>query len=330
MAATTATVRLALRGAAALHGILGTPMMETLAAGAHRISGRRIPLWNRAMPRAAERLTPYPPAGALAASVEGADSPIPHSAVPAYDVSARNVAPGRGRGQKEKVVYFPSCITRTMGPADIGRPSLPTLTIGLLGRAGYEVALPADVDGLCCGMAFASKGFDVEGRRKALELREAMLDASAGGRLPILMDMSPCLYRMRPEFGDGLRLYDQSVFALEFVAPRLKLRHVRDTVAVHATCSARKLGIAPSLEKLAGMCSQKVVTPKDVGCCGWAGDRGFSFPELTASALHGLRESLPAECAAGYSTSRTCEIGLSLHGGVPYEGILYLVDEASR
>ncbi|MGB6650360.1 MAG: hypothetical protein WBG01_17665, partial [Bacteroidota bacterium] len=67
-----------------------------------------------------------------------------------------------------------------------------------------------------------------------------------------------------------------------------------------------------------------------VGCCGWAGDRGFSFPELNASALHDLRGALPADCTEGYSTSRTCEIGLSLHSGKPYRSILSIVDECTQ
>ena len=299
MGPTTAMVRLALRGASIAHRLLGTERMEKIAGAAHRISGKRIPLWNRAMPLASGRLR-----------------------------RAASVAPGAH--QTPAVVYFPTCITRTMGSADAGRPSLPNLTVGLLERAGYEVVIPEHVGRLCCGMAFASKGFTEEGKRKGLELRQALLRASDGGRLPILMDMSPCLYRMRSEFGDGLKLYDQSRFAIEYLAPRLNLRPLPGTVAIHATCSARKLGLAGDLEELAARCSERVVAPSDIECCGWAGDRGFSFPELNESALHGLRGRLPEACRAGYSTSRTCEIGLTLHGGVPYEGILYLVDEASR
>ena len=32
----------------------------------------------------------------------------------------------------------------------------------------------------------------------------------------------------------------------------------------------------------------------------------------------------------GYSNSRTCEIGLQYHSGIPYMSIAYLVDEATR
>ncbi len=39
-----------------------------------------------------------------------------------------------------------------------------------------------------------------------------------------------------------------------------------------------------------------------------------------------LKDALPEGCTAGYSHSRTCEIGLSMHAGVPYRSIVYLVD----
>jgi D-lactate dehydrogenase len=72
------------------------------------------------------------------------------------------------------------------------------------------------------------------------------------------------------------------------------------------------------------------VVPEGIECCAWAGDRGFTVPELNASALHDLRQQLPKDCTEGYSTSRTCEIGLSLHGGIPYQSILNLVDSCTE
>jgi D-lactate dehydrogenase len=72
-----------------------------------------------------------------------------------------------------------------------------------------------------------------------------------------------------------------------------------------------------------------VVVPDLVGCCGFAGDRGFNHPELNASALQHLRPAV-TECVCGYSTSRTCEIGLSAHSGIHYKSILYLVDRCTQ
>jgi D-lactate dehydrogenase len=90
------------------------------------------------------------------------------------------------------------------------------------------------------------------------------------------------------------------------------------------------MGLQGKLRKIAETCATKVIVPDEVACCGWSGDRGFTYPELNASALRNLRPALPADCQSGYSTSRTCEIGLSLHSGRYYRSIVYLVDRCSR
>ena len=110
---------------------------------------------------------------------------------------------------------------------------------------------------------------------------------------------------------------------------RLKFTQMDVKVALHPTCSTRKMGLESQLLQLAKACAREVVMPEDVYCCGFAGDRGFNFPELNESALKDLRDHV-CSCDAGYSTSKTCEIGLSLHGGIPYRSILYLVDDASE
>ena len=102
------------------------------------------------------------------------------------------------------------------------------------------------------------------------------------------------------------------------------------TVAVHSTCSSEKMGLSAPLRRVAETCAEHVVAPPEVGCCGWAGDRGFTYPELNASALRGLSNALPPEVKEGFSTSRTCEIGLTIHSGIPYRSILYLVDRCTR
>jgi D-lactate dehydrogenase len=294
MAAVTAAMRIGLEVVHGAHRLLGTGLMGALARAAHRFAG--LPLWNPAMPRGADTILPPRPAG------------------------------------RPKVVYFPTCINRGMGVAagsDDGR-SVSTLILSLLDRAGYDAVLPPDRDDLCCGMAFASKGFKEQGDEKSRELERALLEASENGTLPVLVDMSPCLYRMKEVFTSGLKLYDPVLFALELLVDRLPVRRLPETVAVHTTCSAEKMGLAAPLKKLAALCAEEVVVPEGIGCCGWAGDRGFTVPELNASALRTLKVRIPEGCTAGYSTSRTCEIGLSVHSGIPYSSILYLLDRASR
>jgi len=52
-------------------------------------------------------------------------------------------------------------------------------------------------------------------------------------------------------------------------------------------------------------------------------------PEMNAHALRSLAPAIK-NCTAGYSTSRTCEIGLSVHGGVTYRSIADLVDSVAH
>jgi D-lactate dehydrogenase len=297
MNAVTATLRVSLTMIHLIHRLTGTAFMSGASSLLRTVSGNRVPLWNPFMPKGADR-TQLP--------------------LPAIDA-------------RPAVVYFPTCINRTMGPAhgEEHEPSLTTLVVSLLNKAGWAVVFPENLSNLCCGMAFASKGFKAQGDRKAKELEKALLKASGNGELPVLVDMSPCLYRMKETMTADLRLYDPVQFTLEHLAGTLTFAKVPETVAIHTTCSAEKMGLAGSLKKVAGLCAENVVVPRHVGCCGWAGDRGFTYPELNASALSELRRSLPQECATGYSTSRTCEIGLSLHSGIHYRSILYLVDRCT-
>ena len=59
-----------------------------------------------------------------------------------------------------------------------------------------------------------------------------------------------------------------------------------------------------------------------------AGDRGMRFPELTGNALQHL--NLPSSCQDGFSSSKTCEMSLSNHAGIPFRGLVYLADEATK
>jgi D-lactate dehydrogenase len=109
---------------------------------------------------------------------------------------------------------------------------------------------------------------------------------------------------------------------LEFVASQ-------DKVACHITCSARRMGLEQQTIELMKACSTDVVIPEHITCCGWAGDKGFTTPELNESALATL-ESQVDKCIADYSTSRTCEIGLSHHSNIDYQSIVYLVDKCTK
>jgi D-lactate dehydrogenase len=178
-------------------------------------------------------------------------------------------------------------------------------------------------------MAFSSKGYREEGLRKAAELEAALWEISEGGAIPVLFDMSPCFYTFREAKSiASLRIFDPIEFMLTFVMPRLTVNRLCDRVAIYPVCSVKKIAMEEQLHTLAEMCAKEVVMV-DTNCCGFAGDRGFTVPELNAHGQRHLREQLPPD-SKGYSTSRTCEIGMTNHSGISFRSIFYLIDEATR
>lgn len=278
------------------HSIIGTRNMTALAKGLRSVSGNSIPLWTSAMPKA------YTPkaTGSLKSEL--------------------------------KVVYFPSCLNQTMGTAHSSPDHTPLVdkTVALLEKAGYEVIFPSNMNKLCCGTIWESKGMPEIADRKAVELEEALYIATENGRYPVLCDQSPCLYRMRNTM-KRIKLYEPAEFILTFLCDKLEFTPIKQPVAIHITCSMKKMKLEKQLIALAGLCSEKVLVPEEVGCCGFAGDKGFTHPEVNAYALRKLRPQLEkAGIEVGYSNSRTCEIGLTTNSDIPYLSIVYLVDQCTK
>jgi len=92
-----------------------------------------------------------------------------------------------------------------------------------------------------------------------------------------------------------------------------------------------KMSLTPLLEGIARACSESVVVPMSAGCCGFAGDRGFLYPELTESATRlEAAELETAEHDGYFSSSRTCEIGMSRATGHQYRSFFFLLEQATR
>ncbi|HIZ33345.1 MAG TPA: FAD-binding oxidoreductase [Candidatus Bacteroides merdigallinarum] len=292
------TLRPVLTLADTAHAVLGTTAMTRLTRGLHNLL--HIPQWTPAMPKAFKMKN--------------------------EELRIKN-------GSPRKVVYFPSCINQTMGLARKSPVEQPLVSkmMSLLHKAGYEVIFPERMDQLCCGTIWESKGMPDIADRKSAELEAALWRASEEGRYPVLCDQSPCLHRMRQTI-HKMKLYEPAEFIYTFLRPYLKFTPTDRPVAVHITCSTREMGLADTLVKLARLCTTgQVLVPEGVGCCAFAGDRGFTHPELNAYALRKLRPQIEAaHIQIGYSNSRTCEIGLTTSSGIPYVSIAYLVDECTE
>jgi D-lactate dehydrogenase len=298
----TAGMRFGLNTVFYLRLATGKRVFGALATTTHKITGGLVPLWNE-----------YFPKGASTIKTKGQKKqPVANDSI------------------KPKVVYFPSCITRSMGQSkdQSNEVQITQLTEILLERAGYQIIYPDNMNSLCCGMAFSSKGFVKAGQEASDKLEQALHTASEGGKIPILCDMSPCLYTMQTNFGERLKLYEPAEFASKFLMDKLEIKQLDKKISVFAVCSAKKMEVDSYLYDIAKQCA-KDVTIIDSNCCGFAGDRGFLLPELNK---HGLRylSSQTEGSSQGYATSRTCEIGLSNHSGINFSSIFYLLEEASR
>ena len=227
-----------------------------------------------------------------------------------------------------KVVYFPSCINQTMGQSKDGnmKHALVDEVIQLMAKAGYEVIFPEGMDRMCCGQIWESKGMLDIADRKSAELEAALWKASEQGKYPVLCAQSPCLHRMRKVM-KKMKLYEPAEFIMTYLVDRLDFHPTDKRIALHLTCSTRQMGVDKDMIALAKLCSNNVFIPEGVGCCGFAGDRGFTFPELNRYGLRKLRPQIEAnKIEVGYSNSRTCEIGLESNTGIPYMSIIYLVN----
>ena len=290
--------RLMLKAADTANRLLGAPRLQRWTEASKKLSGGRVPSWNPAMPQPVRWVEHAKPSVAT---------------------------------EKPRVVYLPACVSHAMGPARSDSEQAPLLekTRQLLEKAGYEVVFPEAMDSLCCGQPFASKGYPQQADRKRSEMLAAVTRASRDGRDPIYCDTSPCTLRLLQQQNHGLDIYDPVRFIRSHLFDRLEFMPQSESVAVHVTCSTQHLGEGQALIDIARKCSTNVVVPEDIHCCGFAGDKGFTTPELNDHALRTL-QPVVQHCTEGVSTSRTCEIGLSSHSGVDYHSLVYLVDRVTQ
>ncbi|WP_234985861.1 FAD-binding and (Fe-S)-binding domain-containing protein [Pseudogulbenkiania subflava] len=329
----TRGARLGLKLLDATHAVAGDAATGAVMRGLRRVFGRRVPHWTPYFPRAAGKFN-YAQGSGLDAAAAREGKRATTRQYEQYGEESRSAADKVMQRQqaRNKVVYLPSCLTRTFSPSSAmpdPRP-LNEVVASVLGKAGYQLLYPAGLDNLCCGTPFKSKGALDAAAVKLAELKAALLAASDNGRWPVIVDNGVCTAAMLEGIQDErLRILDVTTFIETEAAAHLHFTPLDEHVALHVVCSMKKLGQGATLNALARRCSSRVTEPAGITCCGFAGDKGFTYPELNASALTGLKEQVGG-CCGGFSTSATCEIGLSEHAGIPYQHLMYLVDRATH
>jgi D-lactate dehydrogenase len=235
------------------------------------------------------------------------------------------------------VVVFRSCVTRTCGTTQTsGQGGETDSLLTCSQRAGVRVKFISEA-GQCCGQPWSSKGYTEASLVKLSALVELLFKASGGGKIPIVIDNSPCFSALLDDSKDlsgkalaafqALTLWDP-VFYAEFLAQKMEVKPLTESLHFFPVCSVRKSGQAAAFEKLARKICVQPMFPKQEACCGMAGDRGLWFPELTRNAVERFHWG-STDARAGVCSSRTCEVALS-QTGLPYQSLFDALERATR
>jgi D-lactate dehydrogenase len=321
-ALTESAVGFAVRLGHAAESMIGAKGVTSILQTAEKVTGTTLPKWNKHIPYADPEVSRL----------------LKHQRQKSLDSVT----------SEKQFIYFPSCISRQLGtPKHDSRISktdyysLAETMITLSHRANINLRIPENSSGTCCGMPFHSKGYI---RGYQLSLHKAIVNFwewSEGGKYAIVSDTTSCAQTLRtcatelnPEDKEKwkkLTLLDSTEFLHDYVLPELNIQQLDEDVILHPNCSARKLGLDARMLSIAKQCGRSATVPLNLGCCGFAGDRGLLFPELTASATQ--KESAEVnerEYDGYYSSNIPCEIGMSEATGRDYTSIVYLVERASR
>jgi D-lactate dehydrogenase len=232
-------------------------------------------------------------------------------------------------------VYVPSCTNRIFG----GNPIEALVEVSA--RAGMPVTIPDEVAGSCCGLPWSSKGFDAAHRHKANEMVARLWRWSEEGKLPVVVDAASCtgaiadpaegvLSEENAERLGRMEIVDSVAWALRLL-PKLEIAEKVGSATAHPTCATRRMGLAHPLKALSEALADEVYIAPSATCCGFAGDRGITHPELTASATRPQAEELAGRRFDAYlSSNRTCEIAMSRATGERYESPLLLLERLTR
>ncbi len=244
-------------------------------------------------------------------------------------------APGTPR-EGAAAVYVPSCTSRIFA----GSPTEALVEVSR--RAGLPVWIPDDSPGSCCGLPWSSKGFAAAGSHKANEMVARLWRWSEEGKLPVVIDAASCtqaiagpaqgvLSEENAERLAKLEILDSVAWAHDHLLSKLEIGERVGSATVHPTCATRHMGLAPRLRTLARALAEEVEVAPSSTCCGFAGDRGITHPELTDSATAPQAEELAGkDFDARISSNRTCEIGLGRATGAEYESVIRLLERQTR
>lgn len=225
--------------------------------------------------------------------------------------------------QEENVIYFTSCLNKAFKPnAKMSdKRSIQEVFESLCKKAGIGIIYaPND---LCCGKAYENyENIQIANEAK---LNEYLSNQNCS----VVIDHSACSAKVVKNHKG--KVYDLSEYLYKVIAPRLKITKVNEPIGLYIMCAARKIHIEDSIMSLAKLCADEIVIDNDTYCCGFAGYKGFLTPKLNISATNNFKKFYSStNVKRGFSSSSTCEVGLSDATNMSWQHIAYLLDECSN
>lgn len=211
------------------------------------------------------------------------------------------------QSNKKKVLLLPSCPNRIFA-GDRSYDKYPSQL--LLEKLGFEVNYPDNVNKQCCGQMYHSQG-----NSQQQQISQELLKNSIGfdSYDYVVTDNSSCANFIKDQNINVININNLIMDSIQC----LDLQKKFGKVALHIDCSTRKQNLDDKYIQTINSCCEEVIIPERIYCCGFAGDKGFTTPELNASSLELLKSQIEG-CDIGVSFNRSCQIGLSCHGNLKY------------
>lgn len=233
--------------------------------------------------------------------------------------------------ENSQVIYFTTCINRTFAPSKHmpDQKSIQETFESLCKKANISVIYPEKIHSLCCGKAFVDyKKLSVQNTTKNYAMLKTL---SQNGKIPIVLDHTACSMHLLEQFKDSeLKIYDLSVYIDNFLIPYLHFAPILENIGLYTMCAGKKANQDNLMFSLAKRCTKgEIFIHKDTGCCGFAGNKGFFTPELAAALEDFSKFYSDKNVKQGFSSSSTCEIGLSDKTGFSWQHIAYLIDSCT-
>lgn len=269
------------------------------------------------------------PLNSWARKIMGEDTvPLWSSSLPGGGVKREGVV-----SADAEVIFFPSCLNSMFAASGEGVGSQGAF-LALCERAGISVAIPENISELCCGTPWKSKGLIAGYKKMEAQTASSLLLLAKSRSLPVVSDSSSCtqgLSELKYAGGGAVKYDDVLSFVVTHVLPKVVINKQIDSITLHPTCSGVQLGLNDAMSKIASAVAEKVVTPLNWACCGYAGDRGMLHPELTAAATKFESREVRANKTSKYASSnRPCEIAMSTATGESYVHLLEVLEEVTR